>query len=145
MRHSPESEVMKRILIIDDEPGIADLICDALTKFGYTVSTAPSGREGLRRLNQTVFDLVVTDMSMPDMDGAEVVRAVRRSDRPQTPVIGISGTPWLLEGVDCDAVLHKPFRLLALIDTIKCLNQCDFSAPPNPLPLPMIDGARHTA
>ena len=136
---------MKRILIIDDEPGIADLICDALTKHGYTVATASNGREGLRCLNQSVYDLIVTDMSMPDMDGAGIVRAVRRSDRPATPVIGISGTPWLLEGVDCDAVLHKPFRLLVLIDTIKRLSRREFSVPPNPLPLSAIDGARHSA
>jgi DNA-binding response OmpR family regulator len=123
---------MNRILVIDDEPCISDLIREALTKFGYTVETAASGRRGLQLLKETSFDLVITDMCMLDIDGAFIVRHVRSSSRPLTPVIGISGTPWLLEGAGCDAVLPKPFPLQALVDTVKSLKRISLSAAPNP-------------
>ena len=123
---------MNRILVIDDESCILDLIREALTKFGYTVETASNGRQGVQCLKDAPFDLVLTDMCMPDLDGARIVRHVRRSSRPLTPVIGISGTPWLLEGTDCDAILSKPFPLQALVDTVKHLTQISMSAAPTP-------------
>ena len=123
---------MNRILVIDDEPSISDLIREALTRFGYTVETAFNGRQGLQLLKDASFDLVVTDMCMPDLDGTCIVRHVRSSSRPLTPVIGISGTPWLFEAADCDAVLPKPFPLQVLVDTVKRLNRISLSAAPNP-------------
>ena len=130
---------MDRILVIDDEPGIAELIREVLTRYDYTVRTASSGRQGLQFLKDTAFDLVVTDMCMPDIDGAGIVRHVRGSSRPLTPVIGISGTPWLLEGAGCDAILPKPFSLQALVDAVKCLRSLDLSGPhpPNAIPIPI--------
>ena len=132
---------MNRILVIDDEPSISDLIREALTRFGYTVETASNGRQGLQLLKDSSFDLVVTDMCMPDLDGTCIVRHIRSSSRPLTPVIGISGTPCLLEAADCDAVLSKPFPLQALVDTVKRLNRISHSAAPNPtaFPLPLND------
>lgn len=127
---------MDRILVIDDEPGISEMIREALTRFGYTVATASNGRQGVQLLADAAFDLVVTDMCMPDLDGAGIVGHVRRSSRPLTPVIGISGTPWLLEGAGCDAVLPKPFLLQALVDTIKRLNRVNLSAAPTPTASP---------
>jgi DNA-binding response OmpR family regulator len=128
---------MNRILVIDDEPCISDLIHQALTKHGYTVETASNGRQGLQRLKDASFDLVVTDMCMPDLDGAFIVGHIRRSRHPLTPVIGISGTPWLLEGAGCDAVLPKPFLLRALVDMVKRLQRIRLSTAPNPSALPL--------
>ena len=128
---------MNRILVIDDEPSISDMIREALTRFGYIVKTASNGRQGLQLLKDASFDLVVTDMCMPDLDGACIVRHVRSSSRPLTPVIGISGTPWLLEGVDCDAVLPKPFPLQSLVDTVKRMKRTSLSAVPNPTAFPL--------
>lgn len=128
---------MNRILIIDDEPDISGLIREALTRFGYTVETAANGRQGLQRLQDTSFDLVVTDMYMPDLDGACIIRQVRSSSRPYTPVIGISGTPWRLEGADCDAVLPKPFPLQALVDTVKRLERTNLPAAPKHTACPL--------
>ncbi len=127
---------MNRILVIDDEVCILDVIREALTKSGYTVETASNGRQGLQRLKDASFDLVLTDMCMPDLDGAFIVRHVRRSNRPLTPVIGISGTPWLLEGSDCDAILPKPFPLKALVDTVKHLIRIGLSTAPKPTSFP---------
>jgi DNA-binding response OmpR family regulator len=133
---------MNRILVIDDEPDISDMIREALTRFGYTVETASNGRQGLQFLKDASFDLVVTDMYMPDLEGACIVRHVRSSSRPLTPVIGISGTPWLLEGAGCDAVLPKPFRLQALVDTVKHLIRISLSASPNPTVFPISPNAQ---
>ena len=118
-----ESDVMNRILVIDDEPCIADMIQEALTKSGYTVETAFNGRQGMASLKDTAFDMVVTDMCMPDLDGASIVRYIRGSNRPRTFVIGISGTPWLLESAGCDAILSKPFSLKTLVDTVNRLER----------------------
>lgn len=128
---------MNRILVIDDEPCISDLIRELLTRFGYVVETASSGQQGLQLLTDASFDLVVTDMCMPDIDGTHIVRHVRNSSRPLTPVIGISGTPWLLEGADCDAVLPKPFPLQTLVDTVKRLKRLSLPTPPKPTVFPL--------
>jgi two-component system response regulator VanR len=104
---------MDRVLVIDDDKPIAELLKEALTKMGYRVQTAPGGREGLRLFEKEIFDLVITDVIMPDIDGRSVAKRIRDSDRPWIPVMGISGTPWLLEG-EFDSVLPKPFGLKAL-------------------------------
>ncbi len=130
---------MSRILVIDDEMDIADLIRKALTRLGYTVEIASNGRQGLQLFKDATFDLVVTDMCMPDLDGTCIVRHIRGSSRPLTPVMGISGTPWLLKEAGCDAVLPKPFRLQALVDSVKRLEGISPTTTPDvtafPLPL----------
>ena len=65
-----------------------------------------------------VYDLVITDVLMPGIDGRRVARHIRRSNRPNTPVIGISGTPWLLQGGIFDSVIDKPFNIQALTKSI---------------------------
>ena len=123
---------MQHILIIDDEPGISGLMREALTRFGFAVETAASGRQGLRRVQEAAFDLVITDMYLPDLNGACIVRHIRRSERPHTPVIGISGTPWMLDESGCDAVLPKPFPLNTLVETVQRLAQTGPPLPPGP-------------
>lgn len=62
-------------------------------------------------------------MCMPDLDGKGIIRHIRNSSRPFTPIIGISVTPWLLQGAGCDAVLPKPFPLLTLIESVRRLTR----------------------
>ena len=114
---------MNRILVIDDGLGITELIRDVLQRFGYVVETASNGQQGLQLFDDAIFDLVVTDMLLPDMHGKHVVRHIRNSSRPYTPVIGISGTPWLLYGANCDATLPKPFPLRSLIEWVNRLTR----------------------
>ncbi len=128
---------MYRILIIDDEPGISAMMREALTRFGYAAETADSGRAALARLRESRFDLVVTDMYLPDLGGACIVRHIRRSERPHTPVIGISGTPWMLDEAGCDLVLPKPFPLDALVDAVKRLERQGPLVPPAPAAGPL--------
>ena len=111
--------MMCNILVADDEEFIRDLIRQALLRNGYSVTTAASGEEAIQKYNGGHFDLVITDVCMPGIGGMGVLKHIRRSDRHDTPAIGISGTPWLLENTGFDAVLPKPFPLKALFDTME--------------------------
>jgi CheY-like chemotaxis protein len=113
---------MSSILVIDDEKMVLSVIETALTTFGYRVEIAVDGREGIKKFDEGFYDLVITDLIMPNMDGSGVVDHIRKSNRRQTPIIGISGTPWLLDEIDVDRVLTKPFRIQALLDSIKLLS-----------------------
>src|SRR5437016_2596305 len=75
-----------KILVIDDEADIREGLHDLLTlEGGYTVDLAQNGAEGLRRLENSVYDLVLLDLMMPDMSGMEVIHEVRQRDR-ETPI-----------------------------------------------------------
>jgi two-component system NtrC family sensor kinase len=65
-----------RVLVVDDEPGIVELLRDMLEAAGLVVSTASSGRDALQQVAQQRFDLVVSDLRMPDTDGAGLWRAL---------------------------------------------------------------------
>ena len=112
---------MAKILIIDDEKSILTLLRNALTKFGYEVSVAEDGQEGIQKFENGRFDLVITDMKMPRMNGDMVVRHIRNSNRRLTPIIGCSGTPWVMEDCDFDMVLAKPFHLKEIGSAIERL------------------------
>ncbi len=109
---------MSKILVIDDEKGILQLIRQALTRFGHKVETAGDGQEGINKFDGGNFDIVITDMCMPGVDGNGVVTHIRNSPRQTVPVIAISGTPWQLESSKFDLVLIKPFPLKKLVDSI---------------------------
>jgi len=112
---------MCTVLVIDDEETIVELLKSALTKFGYHVKTAADGREGIQTFENEFVDIVITDICMPDIGGKEVARHIRNSRRKTTPVVAISGTPWLFEDGDFDMVLAKPFHLKALYETVEYL------------------------
>ena len=105
---------MHRILLIEDEEAVLHVLQQGLTKLGHRVEAACDGQEGLRLFDCGDFDLVITDVVMPDIDGHKVARHVRNSNRPHTPIIAISGTPWSLNGDDFDGVVAKPFSLRSL-------------------------------
>lgn len=104
---------MLNILVIDDEESIAQSVKMALTRAGHNVSAATGGPEGIDMYDEGSFDLVITDMCMPGMDGSDVARHIRRSGKASgeipTPIIGMSGTPWLMSENCFDALLVKPF------------------------------------
>ena len=110
---------MHHILVIDDEREISELLQQGLRRFGYQVKTAGGGREGLRLFSDGIFDLVITDILMPDTDGHAVARQIRNSDRPHTPIIAISGAEWPLNGDKFDCVLSKPFSLRTLANAVE--------------------------
>ena len=81
---------MARILLIDDDPSVQLLFHQFLTTEGYEVVQAENGVEGMARLHEQKPDLIITDIMMPEMDGLEILQAVRK-DYEDLPVIAISG------------------------------------------------------
>lgn len=109
---------MCTILVIDDEKGILRVIEEALTKFGHQVELAADGYEGIRKFDDGSYDIVITDLRMPGLDGKGVVQHIRKSHKNSIPIIGISGTPWLIQDSGFDVVLPKPFPLLDLVESV---------------------------
>lgn len=121
LRSAPEPKSMPiakpgRILVIDDDELVRTLLSDVLQTVGHTVVQAAGGREGLRRFHQDDFDLVLTDLGMPECSGWEVAAAVKKI-APQTPVALITG--WgltidrgKLEEAGVDLILNKPFQVV---------------------------------
>jgi len=104
-----------QILVVDDEPAVCRAIKMMLEYCGHKVQTAGSGREALALLEQGRFDLVTTDFSMPEMNGAALAIAIKQR-LPNQPVLMISGNALMsqsagnpLTGVDL--VIGKPFLL----------------------------------
>src|SRR5580704_18427836 len=77
---------MARILVADDEPGLREFLADALALDDHVVVTAPDGRAAAKLLDERGFDLVITDLKMPGMDGMQLLRKVR-SEQPEVEVI----------------------------------------------------------
>jgi DNA-binding response OmpR family regulator len=113
---------MGSILVIEDEKGILALIEAALVRFGHRVETAQDGKEGIQKFDGGRFDMVITDYLMPEVNGEDVLLHIHRSSRHRTPIIGMSGTPWLLQGTGFDMVLAKPFSLNKLVDSVRKLS-----------------------
>lgn len=89
---SPEGirGTMKRVLFVDDERDIREILCEIFGGKGFSAAQAPDGREALSMFQSGGYDVVVSDISMPFMDGFELLRRVRKAS-PLTPVIIISG------------------------------------------------------
>ena len=72
---------MSTVLVIDDEKGILQIIRQVLTRFGHSVETATGGQEGIRKFDGGSFDIVITDIRMPGVDGNGVVNHIRKSEK----------------------------------------------------------------
>jgi DNA-binding response OmpR family regulator len=114
---------MSSILVIEDEKGIQSILEAALSRHGHCVTTVADGKEGIRKFDGGNFDMVITDVVMPEMGGLGVLQHIRGSSRHRVPIIGMSGTPWLMDGSDFDMVLDKPFPLQKLVDSVKNLTR----------------------
>jgi excisionase family DNA binding protein len=104
-----------RILIVDDEQTVRDLVAKTLSMADYDVDTAPDGPSALDRLNTTEYDLLITDLKMPGMDGLSVIREVRRRsiELPIVIITGYSTEASAIEAINLgvSGYLTKPFRL----------------------------------
>ncbi len=120
---------MKQILVIDDEPDILRLIRKILEQAGaYSVTTANNGKEAEMILEKKKFDLVITDIIMPEIEGMELIFSIRKRF-PTTKIIAISGGGKLSpEGyltiastAGANAVLQKPFETHELLHEVETL------------------------
>jgi DNA-binding NtrC family response regulator len=112
-----------KILIVDDEKGIRVLMSDVLSSEGFEVSMAKDGQESLDQLEESRFDLVITDIDMPRVDGVEMLRLMEKAGRKEK-VIVMSGNPSDRRFHDAAAMprvvsrLEKPFRMDLLVDAV---------------------------
>ena len=73
---------MEKILVVDDEQSLREVLSIMLKRAGYAVTSATDGEEAIELLHREIFDLVITDLRMPKIDGMEVLKAVK-SSRPK--------------------------------------------------------------
>ncbi len=115
---------MRKILIIEDERPLADALKYTLEKEGYAVETAPDGVAGLRRFEAGVFDLVLLDLMLPELDGLEVCKRIRaESDVPVLMVTAKDSDIDKVLGLElgADDYVTKPFNTRELLARIKAV------------------------
>jgi excisionase family DNA binding protein len=104
-----------RVLVVDDEATIRDLLSKTLALAEYDVDLAPDGRTALDRLRLVPYDLLITDLRMPGVDGLTVIREARRlkADLPVIIITGFSNEASAIEAVNLgvSGYLTKPFRV----------------------------------
>ncbi len=114
---------MAEILIIDDDPDVRDVMKAALSAAGHQVREAKDGVEGLALVRKHHPTLVVTDIVMPEKEGMEIIRELRRQV-PNIAILAVSGAVrsafylHLASQFGADAVLAKPFRFDDLIRVV---------------------------
>jgi two-component system chemotaxis response regulator CheY len=115
---------MTRILAADDSPSMRDMVRIALTSAGFEVTAAANGRTALDLARQTHYDLVLSDVNMPEMDGIELIRALRaESAYRHTPILMLTtegSADRRREGKEAGATgwIVKPFDAAQLIATM---------------------------
>ena len=117
------SNRVARVLVVDDDSVIRAMLHRTLENAGFPVVEAQSGREALARIEGKSIDLLITDLVMPDGEGLEVIRALKKT-HPHLKVIAISGAfagSFLktAELLGAHATLQKPFKLEELLDTVR--------------------------
>lgn len=115
---------MANILAVDDSPSIRKLVSATLTKAGHTVEPAKDGQEGLEKATRNTYDIVITDVHMPVMDGITLTENLRKLDSCRfTPILILtteSAADMKLKGKKAGATgwIVKPFNPESLINVI---------------------------
>ena len=114
---------MKRLLLIEDEPGLVLTLRDRLSREGYAIETSPDGESGLERAAGEVFDLVLLDVMLPRLNGFDVLRELRKRG-VETPVIMLTAKSQVVDKVvglklGADDYVTKPFEMVELLARIE--------------------------
>jgi CheY-like chemotaxis protein len=115
----------KWILVVDDDSDVRLMFKLIFESVGYQVSEARNGIAALILIRDSLPDLVVTDMVMPEMDGRELIARVRSDERmANVPILAVTGHPAAREQASgADAVLDKPIDREVLLKTVSSLMQ----------------------
>lgn len=104
---------IKKILIVDDEPDILDYLSFMIGQDGYQTETASGGIEGFNKFESNAFDLVITDIRMPEGDGITLIKEIRAINK-SIPIFCVSGYSEIssteLLDLGVNAVFGKPFN-----------------------------------
>jgi DNA-binding response OmpR family regulator len=116
-----------RILIVEDEEHLAQLLAEVLDREGYSASAVSDGRSGLTRALSEDFDLLVVDWMLPDLDGVQVVKRLRAAD-VRVPILMLTARAQVedrVEGLDAgaDDYLPKPFAFPELLARVRALSR----------------------
>jgi len=112
-------------LLVDDDPTVSQLITDMLSLDGYDVDTAPNGIAALEKIEARRYDLILTDLHMPEMDGAGLYREVaKRQTHPPRKMIFLTGTAGTSEAHRLVQetglpLLRKPFNVVELLELVR--------------------------
>ncbi|HCX53840.1 MAG TPA: DNA-binding response regulator, partial [Synechococcus sp. UBA9887] len=112
---APLNDQPDRVLIVDDDPELLKLLIDTLQQAGHQCTPAADGQQALLHLRQREFELVLLDWTLPDLEGVEVLRRMRRTAL-NTPVLMLTARDSLEERIaaldaGADDYLTKPFEL----------------------------------
>lgn len=116
---------MKHVLVVEDDPAVAQMMDQILTLEGYATTLASDGRRAFEALRTNRFDIVVLDVMLPGMDGIEIMKAIR--EEPLTadvPVVIVSAktdeaTTWAGWKAGCNYYMPKPFDPEELLSILK--------------------------
>lgn len=117
---------MRKILVIDDDEQMRKLLCRAMEYAGFDVQAAADGRKGLCLFEEDFYDLVITDLIMPEQEGMETITFLRKN-YPQVKIIAISGggrigpetyLPAALE-LGANRAFAKPFSIDQIINAVR--------------------------
>ena len=115
--------VKNKILVVDDEDALRTVLSAELEGEGYQVGTAADGQEAINILGSSVFDLILLDIKMPNVDGFEVLRFVKEK-HPKTKVIMLTGFADLKNAIEskklgAEDFVSKPYDLVDLLTTVE--------------------------
>ena len=117
---------MAHILLVDDDPLVVETLASAITGKGHTLVTAMNGVEGMKKFAEGAFDLVITDIIMPEKEGIEMIMEMRRLT-PGTKIVAISGGArtgnveflQMAQKLGATNTLKKPIRLSELYEILE--------------------------
>ena len=115
---------MSRVLVVDDEAGIRKVIHDALRREGHDVESAEDGQEALSRLEKAEFDLVITDLNMPRLDGLDFIQRIRETTDIPALVLTVrqeERDKVRLLDAGADDYVTKPFGIAELLARVRAL------------------------
>ncbi len=114
----------RRLLVVDDDAAIREMLDLVLASEGYEVTTAADGASALKSMDRVRPDLILLDMKMPVMDGWQFLEQYRRRPGPRAPVVVVTAARddrQLAADVGADGYVAKPF---AIDDLLRVLDQC---------------------
>ncbi len=135
-RVAARDKVPRRILVVDDDAQVRSFLATLLETEGYNVLQASNGKQAQALCRETTFDLVITDLVMPEQEGLETIHVIRRN-WPRIPLVAISGAFGgayleLARKLGASALLRKPFEPDTILSEVRRLIKQSADQPPEP-------------